>query len=175
MQYSEPKPELTTEEILYTAPTDLGRRAAVAVLGVSVGNPAFAILFAVLTGATLVLGLLGALPFGHMWWLIPVVIAVFYIIFLLLTFRYLERMFSAQLPEGTMLAARFGPDHFWTRSPQGESTVRYDTYAHLWVRGGFVIFKLRRGGPATFLPIELIPDDTWLTHIRDRLAVDSRT
>jgi len=174
MQEGGPQRELTTDEMHYAVPTDFRRQAAVAVLGVSAGKPAFVILFALLTGAYIVFGLLGVLPFGRRWWAAPAAIAAFYVIFLLIAFRSLRRIFSAQAPVGSMLAARFGPEHFWMKSQQGESTVRYDTYEHLWVRRGFVILKIRRGGPATLLPIELIPDETWLTHMRNLFAVNSR-
>jgi hypothetical protein len=95
MQQGEPRRELTTDEIRYAAPTDFGQAAAIAVLGVSAGKPSFVIRFALLTGAYIVSGLLGVLPFGRMWRAAPAAITAFSIIFLLIASRSLRRILSA--------------------------------------------------------------------------------
>ncbi len=177
-------------EYRFAVPRRYAQRAAAAFLGATIMRPGRVVLIVVavlvsllawvamsvlegLTGSAP--GLLGLSRWQTMSLLVGFVVMLFllYVLVLPLSYRAVVRQFRAAFPPGTEIATRFGSEYLSTKSPQGESTMRYDAFGKLTVRDDFVILRLRRGTTAVVLPRELFPEQ-WLSYIQNIVRVVGR-
>lgn len=145
-------------------------RFAWAVARATTATSPLIVVFCCAAAIAIVLGLLGAPPFGPGWYFVALGLVVFYVALVGFTVRQGRVLNDSTTPAGTVLSAQFGTVEFWIRSPSGEAIMRYDAYDRVWISSGCLLFRMRGGGLGNLMPLELLPDPETLQYIRSQLA-----